>query len=587
MLYEQARYRNVPIFVTSDSLLHTYHLLFDKVLRTAEVTYFIPLLRDLNRGLLAQADADYQALRTTPWEDAARRTVAFVAVAGKLLDPTLDVPPYAQDLVNAEVANIEDAAGTLPSPIFPGLPYGEDYTQYIPRGHYTISEDLTAYFKSMMWYGRMTFRLNPPDPEVGRAESRSALILVHALRAATVGGRPALDVWDELYSPTVFFVGRSDDLTVYQYAAVMDAIYGTDASVTSLVDEGKLDAFIALADQLPPPKILGIVIADTDDEEAMTKGLRFMGQRFVPDAYIFRQLIYRNVGTREDRRGLPMGLDVFAAMGSDRAYQHLDEMGETSYANYPSQMAEVQTWLSGLTVDDWTETLYNSWLYTFHPLLDVPGSGYPTFMQSPAWLDKQLNTALGSWAELKHDTILYAKQVYAEMGAGPPPPPPLPPRGYVEPVPTFYARLAALTAMTVEGLESRGLLDDQDASSLRQLEDLATAFQTMAEKELRGEALTDAEYTRIRYYGGELENLTMASADTESEGPGGGPIMDEEPQAAVIADVATDPGRARRRPRRAGGRGRPHQRAARDRACGRRRRQRQPPGRPGRHLLLL
>ena len=429
MLYEQARYRNVPIFVTSDSLLHTYHLLFDKVLRTAEVTYFIPLLRDLNRGLLAQADADYQALRTTPWEDAARRTVAFVAVAGRLLDPTLDVPPYAQDLVNAEVANIEDAAGTLPSPIFPGLPFGEDYTQYIPRGHYTISEDLTAYFKSMMWYGRMTFRLNPPDPEVGRAESRSALILVHALRAATIGGRPALDVWDELYSPTVFFVGRSDDLTVYQYAAVMDAIYGTDASVTSLVDEVKLDAFIALADQLPPPKILGIVIADTDDEEAMTKGLRFMGQRFVPDAYIFRQLIYRNVGTREDRRGLPMGLDVFAAMGSDRAYQHLDEMGETSYANYPSQMAEVQTWLSGLTVDDWTETLYNSWLYTFHPLLDVPGSGYPTFMQSPAWLDKQLNTALGSWAELKHDTILYAKQVYAEMGAGPPPPPPLPPRG--------------------------------------------------------------------------------------------------------------------------------------------------------------
>ncbi len=35
MLYEEARYRNVPIFVTSDSLLHTYHLLFDKVLRLA------------------------------------------------------------------------------------------------------------------------------------------------------------------------------------------------------------------------------------------------------------------------------------------------------------------------------------------------------------------------------------------------------------------------------------------------------------------------------------------------------------------------------------------------------------------------
>jgi hypothetical protein len=541
-LYEQARYRNVPIFVTSDSLLHIYHLLFDKVLRTAEVEYFIPLLRDLNRGLLTETDANYQLLRTTDWEDPARRTVAFVAVAGRLLDPAFEVPDYARDLVEGELANIKAASGILSSPIFPGLPFGEDYTQYIPRGHYTISEDLTAYFKSMMWYGRMTFRISPSEGEISRAETRSALLLVHALRGADAGGRPALTVWDELYNPTVFFVGRSDDLTAYQYLAVMGAIYGKEVPVTGLVDEAKLDEFIAMADQLPPPKILGIVIEDTDDEEGTTKGLRFMGQRFVPDAYIFRQLIYRNVGTRDEPRGLPMGLDVFAAMGSERAYELLDEMGETSYANYPEQMTGVQSWLGGLTVDDWTETLYNTWLFTFYPLIDVPGQGYPTFMQSTAWLDKQLNTVLGSWAELKHDTILYAKQVYAELGGGPPAPDPIPPRGYVEPVPTFYARLGALTQMTREGLESRGLLDEQDSQSLGQLEDLVTSLQNIAEKELRGEALTEDEYSRIRYYGGELEHLTMAAADTESEGPGGGPFMDEEPQAAVIADVATNPG---------------------------------------------
>ncbi len=538
-LYEKARYRNVPIFVTSDSLLHIYHLLFDKVLRTAEVEYFIPILHELNEGLLVEADANYQQLRTTPWEDAARRTVAFIGVAGRLLDAGFDVPTYAQDLVEAEIANIEEAAGIAPSPIFPGLAFGEDYTQYIPRGHYTLSDDLRAYFKSMMWYGRMTFRVSPAEGEVSRAETRSALLLVHALRTAQAGGRPALNAWDELYNPTVFFVGRSDDLTVYQYLAVMDVVYGEGVSATDLVDETQLDAFIAMADQLPPPEILGIVIMDTDDEEATTKGLRFMGQRFVPDAYIFRQLIYRNVGTRDNRRGLPKGLDVFAAMGSERAYDLLEEMGETSYENYPEQMAEVRAWLTNLTTEEWTETLYNSWLYTFYPLLEVPGQGYPTFMHSTAWLDKQLNTVLGSWAELKHDTILYAKQVYAELGGGPPPPPPLPPRGYVEPVPAFYARLAALTRMTREGLESRELLDEQDAESLAQLEDLVASLQTIAEKELRGEPLTEAEYDRIRYYGGELEHLTMAASD--EAGPAGG-FMDETPQAAVIADVATDPG---------------------------------------------
>ena len=540
-LYEQARYSNEPIFVTSDSLLHVYHLLFDKVLRTTEVDYLIPLLRGLNQSLLAQTDAQYQALKGTPWEEAALRTTAFVGVASRLLDPDAQVPAFAADLVNAELALVDAAAGIQPSPLFPGLEFGEDYTQYIPRGHYTRSDELKAYFRSMMWYGRMTFRLKGKDPEVGRAETRSALLLVYALRHAQVAGQPAVEAWEALYSPTVFFVGRSDDLNMLQYAEVMDAVYGADPALGTVADDALLDAFIAAADKLPPPKILGIVIMDTDDEAAVTKGLRFMGQRFVPDAYVFRQLIYRNVGTQEDRRGLPKGLDILAAMGSERAYQHLDTMGETAYANYPAQMQKMQDWLGSVTVAEWTETLYNAWLYSFYPLLEVPGEGYPAFMRSPAWLDKQLNTTLGSWAELKHDTILYAKQVYAEMGGGPPPPPPLPPRGYVEPVPAFYARLLALTTMTRTGLEARGLLSDLDRASLERLETLVASMQRMAEKELRGEPLTEEEYELIRYYGGELEHLTMAAADSDTDDPFAPRFMDEEPQAAVVADVATDP----------------------------------------------
>jgi hypothetical protein len=336
-------------------------------------------------------------------------------------------------------------------------------------------------------------------------------------------------------------VGRSDDLTALQYLDVYQTVFGPQAVVTDLVSEEKLQEFIELAFELPAPKILGLVIQFTDDVEQTTKGLRFMGQRFVPDAYVFRELIFRNVGTTADPRGLPKGLDLFAAMGSERAYELLDEMGETRYENYNSQMEKMQTWMSGLSVNEWTETLYNTWLYTFHPLIAVPGAGYPAFMQSSAWIDKQLNTVLGSWSELKHDTILYAKQVYAELGGGMPPPEPEPPKGYVEPVPLFYARLAALTAMTREGLQSRGLLNDIDASSLDSLESLASSLQAMAEKELRGEPLTEDEYATIRFYGGQLETLTMAAADSDTTDPYANRYLEEEPQAAVIADVATNP----------------------------------------------
>lgn len=542
-LYEKARYNNLPVLVTSDSLLHVYHLMFDKVLRTAESDYFIPLLRQLNGALIQRADQVYQPLQGTAWEDAARRTVAFIGVASRLLDPAASVPAYAQDLVDAEVSLVNSASGIQPSPLFPGLDNGEDYTQYIPRGHYTKTEDLKAYFRAMMWYGRMTFRLKTSDPDVGKAETRSALLLTHILRTTQLNGLTGMQAWADLYSPTVFFVGRSDDLTVLQYGDVLDAIYGKEPDLQTLTDEGRLDQFIDLAEQLPPPRILGIVIEYTEDEEQQTKGLRFMGQRFVPDAYIFRQLIFRNVGTVTHRRGLPKGLDLLAAMGSQRAYQHLDEAGDTSYEQYPQQMDKVRNWLAGLSVDEWTETLYNTWLYSFYPLIQAPTDGYPAFMRSDAWLDKQLSTVLGSWAELKHDTILYAKQVYAELGGGPPAPSPVPPKGYVEPVPVFYARLAALTQMTREGLETRGLLNEDDKQGLLRLETLANDLYSIASSELYGEALKDEDYERIRFYGGELEELTMLAADKQGEEePGGTPsFMEEEQQAAVIADVATDP----------------------------------------------
>ncbi len=68
----------------------------------------------------------------------------------------------------------------------------EDYRQYNPRGHYTRSEDLKMYFKAMMWYGRLTFRLNDDF------ETRRALLLTQALRTATVSdGSSALVTLEE------------------------------------------------------------------------------------------------------------------------------------------------------------------------------------------------------------------------------------------------------------------------------------------------------------------------------------------------------------------------------------------------------
>src|SRR5262249_24581833 len=107
-VYNTARQNLQPLFITSDSLLHAFHLLFDKFLRPAETASFSPLLRDLNRSLLAQADKTYQSLKTTDWETAARNTVAFIGESAKLLDLSIAVPDYAAAQVAQELANINN-----------------------------------------------------------------------------------------------------------------------------------------------------------------------------------------------------------------------------------------------------------------------------------------------------------------------------------------------------------------------------------------------------------------------------------------------------------------------------------------------
>jgi hypothetical protein len=179
--------------------------------------------------------------------------------------------------------------------------------------------------------------------------------------------------------------------------------------------------------------------------------------------------------------------------------------------------------------------LYWSWLYAFQPVIAVKDSRYPSFMSTQAWTRKDLNTALGSWTELKHDTILYSKQVMAEMGGGGLD---QPPHSYVEPNPEAYARLLSLAKMTYDGLEGRGLMTETTRANLENLMDLLAFMQKISEQELAGQTISDDDYWRMLFFGGELEALTLASSDCDSED-----VMQcrdlSDQKAALVADVAT------------------------------------------------
>jgi hypothetical protein len=535
-VYKGAKDSGTPILVTTDALLHTHHVLYDYALRLAEIQHFVIDLKNLNAAMLAAAQEQYAGAPGPAVGEAARRNVAFFTVASVLLTPETPVPPEVADLVGAELALIEAHAGYTLSPIFGAL---EDYSQYVPRGHYTRNETFKRYFRAMMWYGRIGFRLRPGDSqeaiETGRRETRQAILISAALSDATIGGEPALAIWERIYEPTVFFVGKADDLTVYDYFKVIRQIFGDTLSLGEIAEDATIDAFIEAASKLRPPKIVGGYVTDREDPAAVTQSFRFMGQRFIPDSYIFQQLVYDKVGTQDAPRLFPKGLDVTAVLGSERAYRiMLDVYDADRYANYEAQIAKLRTEFAALPDDQWTENLYWNWLHSLRPLLAVKGEGHPAFMQSQAWTDKDLHTFLGSWTELRHDTILYAKQSTTVRATGIMPEP-QPVLGYVEPQPEVYARLAALTRQMRVGLESRGLLISEYRDKLERMESLLVSLKTMAEKELRGEPLTDEEVAVVRNIGGTLEGLVTFSPRVRE-------LIESEADArmAIVADVHTD-----------------------------------------------
>ena len=535
--YDRLQDMGLPVFVTSDSLLHSFHILYDYSLRMAELGSFQYSLADITEAMVQRMDEVYWNSEGAV-RDSAKFNVAFFSVAMSLLDPEYDVLEYVSGLVGSEIELIESAAGIGVSPLFN---YREDYSQYIPRGHYTRNDDLGRYFKAMMWYGRMTFRLK--DPEL----TRSAILLVLSTQGLDANDTPVLDLWNDIYLTTSFFVGDADDLILYDYAGVILDVYGDEIDIGELNDDALLTEFIEKAKELPDPRINSSVISDQDDAVDDTKGLRFMGQRFIIDSYMFFELVYDNVmmyygdgnpftlvySDAGPIRGFPRGLDVFSVLGFDEAEGILVSEGDTEYYKYDEQVEMLKEEILGFSLQDWTKNLYTTWMYSLDSLSHDRGSGWPSFMASEKWELKELYTALGSWTQLRHDTILYAKQSYTLEATAMPPQGDL--KGYVEPQPTLYSRLLSLTRMAYDGLGNRGLLSEEISMKFELFDSLLEDMIEISEKEISGEVLTDPEYNLIENIGGYLEEITTFSVKISQELE-----SDADKSVAIVADVHTD-----------------------------------------------
>lgn len=543
----------IPNFITVDSVLQTYHIFFDFALRSAEQDRLLAVATALTH---ACAGASAQQLRAaaelnpagSPLQEAAARNLAYFLVARKLLtgqEPsnTTGVPDRDRimEMAGQELERIAVHEGRFPSAI---MGRTVQYDQFVPRGHYTRSEELGRYFQALMWYGTVPFELDAPaEPaDLVRRHVLQALLITKALSQ----NQWAQETWERVFEPTEFFVGGADDLTWRQYLPPAQQVFGKDLALKELADAGKLDSFIALARARLPRPVIAPALLQADDAgspqqvRATPQGrqFRFMGQRFIPDSYAMQQLVWPLVGTDEQPRYWPLGLDLMAVLGSQRARDlAADACDQKRFRGFGEQLAKVTGEFAARPEAQWWQNLYWAWLHCLQPLLEPKAQGYPTFMRSTPWLDKELMTAHGSWAQLRHDTVLYGKPSGAEMGAGPP----VMVQGYVEPYPEVFGRLAYLAHLTRDGLQARGLLSEKIRKGAEKFGSILLFLKSCAEKELTGVALTAAEYDRIQFFGGEIERATLEVGEGGEGMTSWYQIANETDRyMATIADVHTN-----------------------------------------------
>jgi hypothetical protein len=148
--------------------------------------------------------------------------------------------------------------------------------------------------------------------------------------------------------------------------------------------------------------------------------------------------------------------------------------------------------------DYWAKNIYNTWLSALRALspevaLKPPADAtLPTIAATEGWARRIVNAQLGSWAELRHDTILYVKQSYTsgivcEF-----------PDAYVDPYPELFRRLSRLAekggvVADLAGAAGKTALGDSVRTYFTGLTAVTTMLGDMADQELRGTPFTQAQ----------------------------------------------------------------------------------------------
>jgi len=422
---------DLPVYISADAILEAVHSSYDSVLMLTEATALVDTVTQM-------LEAMHERLPSLAAQNPASAADLdlYLTLARSLLGGS-ELPPLAgadAKTVHDLYQLVKQASGQATVTLF-GAPRKFDASQFVPRGHYTDSPTLSAYFKAMMWLGRTDFRLLETNPDGSQTFMRPQYDAMLLLRQTMTA--PELSRFQKVDAALEAFLGESDTMSVPQVDSLLADLGGLDAALAA--DDAQVEATLRaggygiqrIASQI-------MVNSGTVGSLPLARSFALFGQRYVLDSHVFSQVVYDRVPTK---RMMPNPLDVaFAALGNDQALPLLGaELGK--FAGYPGALEGARILSDAHGAEFWNANLYNLWLSSLRALSPAPDIAQPASLGMPevtgtqAWGRRILNTQLGSWAELRHDTLLYAKQSYTGVPACDYP------DAYVDPYPEFYGKL--------------------------------------------------------------------------------------------------------------------------------------------------
>lgn len=479
-IYEKNQYMYVPNFVTSDLPLYLYHVLYSNVLKASEKK-LLSDVESISKTMASESLKQYANAKDDKVKVAALKNTAIFSTACALSDENFEVPKEIKDIVATEIANIKSEAPSTSAITEDNV----DYSMFKVRGHYTESEELKKYFKVMTCFSQFGLKLQSDDLPVENNVIQTMLV-----GEIFSSNQELQKKYKDLNSFVEFMVDGGEDIDAIKAGKIY-----SDLNI-SIADMGKEENI---------KKAYDILLSEKPPTIRPYEGINFA---FFPQKAILDNIFAQNLLdiSQNSKRPVYSGKDIAATFGNEYAEELVKaDPYNKIWEEFPERFEKGKKIAKEITSNDYAKSMARLQIFAINGFNEMKKDGFPTFMKSEGWKAKELNTYLASWAQLKHDTLLYAKQAGAECGGFEAEQP----VGYVEPSIEVYSRLNFAIKILKDKIATMNILSERQMGAIDKLEDFNDFLIACSKKELAGEDLSQEDIDRINLIGGEVEDIYL------------------------------------------------------------------------------